>query len=204
MSDKVTLVDMSEPYSCVVPSLDGPVLEVLARSEKPMTGRQVHRVARRGSAAGVAKVLERLVATGLVLKQEVGTSALYGINRLHLAWPAVATLVRLRATLIERLTDAVARLEPTPVKAVLFGSVARGDGDETSDVDLLLVRHDDLEDSWSDTMSDIAADVFLWTGNHVQWVTVSNDRWDQMVAEQDPLVESVNRDGISLLSGVSA
>ena len=195
---------MSEPFSCVVPSLDGPVLEVLARSEKPMTGRQVQRVARRGSAAGVAKVLGRLVATGLVFRQDVGTSALYGINRVHLAWPAVASLVGLRATLVERLTDAVSRLEPTPVKAVLFGSVARGDGDETSEVDLLLVRHDDVEDSWSDTVSDVATDVFLWTGNHVQWVTVSSARWDQMVDSDDPLVESVNRDSISLLNGVSA
>lgn len=196
-------MDMSEPFTCVVPSLDGPVLEVLARSEKPMTGRQVHRVSRRGSAAGVAKVLERLVATGLVHKQEVGTSALYGINRLHLAWPAVVTLVALRSTLIERLTDAIDRLDPPPLKAVLFGSVARGDGNETSDIDLLLVSHDDLEDSWSDTMSDIGADVYLWTGNHVQWVTVNSARWNAMIDSGDPLVESVNRDGISLLAGAS-
>ncbi len=190
---------MSVPFSCVVPSLDGPVLEVLAGSEKPMTGRQVHRVARRGSAAGVAKVLERLVSTGLVHKQEVGTSALYRANRHHIAWPAVATLMALRATLIERLTEAIGRLDPAPVKAVLFGSAARGDGNESSDVDILLVSPGS-DHSWSATMSDIAADVHLWTGNHVQWVAVDDARWDQMVGDQDPLIESVNRDGISLLS----
>ena len=200
-------MDMSEPLSCVVPSLDGPVLEVLARSEKPMTGRQVQRVARRGSVAGVAKVLERLVSTGLVHRQEVGPAALYGANRHHLAWPAVATLVGLRATLIERLTDAIGRLDPPPARATLFGSAARGDGDEASDIDILLVHHD-LEASRTDTLSDalgdIATDVYSWTGNHVQWVTVSSTRWDQMVDEDDPLVGSVNRDGISLLSGRSA
>lgn len=194
---------MSEPYSCVVPSLHGPVLEVLARSEKQMTGRQIHRVARRGSAAGVAKVLERLVSTGLVHKQEVGTAALYGANRRHLAWPAVATLVALRVTLIERLTEAIGLLDPPPVKAVIFGSAARGDGDERSDIDILLV-HSGADHPWSDTMSDIAADVYLWTGNHVQWVTVDAARWEQMVDERDPLIESVNRDGVPLLNGVRA
>lgn len=190
---------MSVPFSCVVPSLDGPVLEVLAGSEKPMTGRQVHRVARRGSAAGVAKVLERLVSSGLVHKQEVGTSALYGANRHHLAWPAVATLMALRATLVERLTEAIGRLDPAPVKAVLFGSAARGDGNESGDIDILLVSAG-ADHSWSDTISDIAADVHRWTGNHVQWVAVDDARWDQMVGDQDPLTESVNRDGISLLN----
>jgi len=194
---------MSEPYSCVVPSLDGPVLEVLARSEKPMTGRQVQRVARRGSVAGVSKVLDRLVSSGLVLKQEVGTSALYQMNRRHLAWPAVKALVGLRATLAERLSEAVERLEPPPVKAVLFGSAARGDGDAASDIDVLLVHHD-LDESWSDAMTDIAADIYAWTGNHVQWVTVSSARWDEMAHSDDPLVESVNRDGISLMNGIPA
>lgn len=204
MSGIVSPVDMSEPFSCVVPSLDGPVLEVLARSDKPMTGRQVQRVARRGSAAGVSKVLERLVSSGLVHKQEVGTAALYSANRQHLAWPAVVVLMGLRSTLIERLRDAVGRLDPVPVKATLFGSVARGDGDDASDIDLLLVQPTEDSDPWRDSMGDVAADVYRWTGNHVQWVTVSQARWDQMVGEDDPLVESVNRDGISLLNGAPA
>lgn len=165
-----------------------------------MTGLQVHRVARRGSARGIAKVLERLVSSGLVLRDDVGGAALYSANRRHLAWPAVVILMQLRTRLIERMTDAICGLDPAPEKAVLFGSVARGDGDDSSDVDVLVV-HPGEENTWGDALNELADDVHAWTGNHVQWVTVSDTRWSRMVEEGDPLVESVNRDGVSLLSG---
>jgi hypothetical protein len=59
-------MDFSTPISTVVPSLDGPVLQVLARAGKPLSGRQVHALTGSGSVAGVRLVLQRLASTGLM------------------------------------------------------------------------------------------------------------------------------------------
>lgn len=191
-------MDVSAPYETVVPSLDGAVLEVLARAGKPITGRQVQRLARRGSIPGVATVLERLTATGIVTAERAGSSILYEANRDHLAWPAVETLVGMRGTLIQRLADAVHSWEQPPVRGVLFGSTARGDGDIASDIDLLIVHPDSAPPHDSDVEA-LQSSAHRWTGNHAQVVVVSESAWKKMADDKDPLVDSVRRDGIELL-----
>ena len=57
-------MDLQSPISTVVPSLDGPVLQVLAQAEEGLSGRQIHKLAGSGSVAGVRLVLQRLAATG--------------------------------------------------------------------------------------------------------------------------------------------
>lgn len=196
-------MDMSTPYSTVVPSLDGAVLEVLAQAGKPVTGRQVQRLSRRGSVPGIATVLERLVESGIVSADRVGSSILYRANRDHLAWPAVEVLVGLRQALYDRLAEAVAGWSSRPTKAVVFGSTARGDGDTASDVDILLVQADDHPVDDIDVDS-LRADVRRWTGNHAQIVVVSDATWRRMADDADPLVASVLRDGVDLLARVDA
>lgn len=39
----VRVVDVSRPMSAVMRSLEGPVLEVLTRTSRPLTGRELHR-----------------------------------------------------------------------------------------------------------------------------------------------------------------
>jgi Fe2+ or Zn2+ uptake regulation protein len=77
-------MDLRSPISTVVPSLEGPVLLVLARAEEGLSGRQIHKLAGSGSVAGVRLVLQRLAATGLVHVDDLGNSLLYRLNRKHL------------------------------------------------------------------------------------------------------------------------
>src|ERR1700722_14408813 len=88
-------MNLSQPSDCVVPTLDGPVLMVLARLTAPVTGRQVHQLAGTGSESGVRKVLARLVGQGIVRVNEAGSALLYHANREHVAWPAVEKLAGL-------------------------------------------------------------------------------------------------------------
>src|SRR4051794_10747130 len=96
-------MDLSRPYTALCPSLDGDVLVTLAGTRRPLTGREVARLAGRRSHVGVRDVLARLVEQGLVDRQEAGSALLYTLNREHLAAPAVAVLAGMRSDLVRRL-----------------------------------------------------------------------------------------------------
>ena len=87
-------MDVARPLTVLVPSLDGPVLEALARTSRPVTGREAHRLAGAGSESGVRLVLARLVEHGLVNATQAGKATLYVANREHIAWPLVEGLVK--------------------------------------------------------------------------------------------------------------
>lgn len=59
-------MDVSMPISCVVPSLDGPVLVVLAGTTSPVGLAEIHRRTGRGSKSGIPHVLRRIVESGLI------------------------------------------------------------------------------------------------------------------------------------------
>lgn len=193
-------MDVATPYADLMPGLEGPVLEVLAGTSRPMTGRQVQRLARRGAVSGVAAVLDRLVTSGLVLAEPAGRAILYRANREHLAWPLVEAAVGLRVSLLRHLAAAVDAWTIRPQRATLFGSAARGDGGVDSDIDLLLVRDRATSEEWERQVEDLTIQIRAWTGNDAQVIDVDGTTWKRMVKEVDPLMNSVNADGIDLLS----
>jgi predicted nucleotidyltransferase len=163
-------VDFSTPISTVIPSLDGPVLQVLARSDRMLSGRQVHAEAGTGSVAGVRLVLQRLASTGLVHVDEAGSSLLYRLNRSHLAAQAVELLANLRATFADTLAANIAAWRIPPLHASLYGAAARGEGDLTSDVALLLIRSDEVATDnllWEEQVGGLMSDIVELTGNPV-------------------------------------
>jgi predicted nucleotidyltransferase len=119
------------------------------------------------------------------------------LNRSHLAAGAVLALAGLRGELIRRLRERPS-VWPDLVGAWLFGSVARGDADSGSDVDLLIVA-DDLESTeLYERLSLLHADVRSWTGNDLQLVEHSQSSWRKLVRAKNPLVEQIRIDGIAL------
>lgn len=193
-------MDVSHPVRGVIPTLDAPVLEVLAGTTKPLSGREVYRLAIAGSDRGVRLVLNRLVAQGLAVADAHAGSTLYVANRAHLAWPAIESLVGLRATLLDRLRDLIGGWPVTPVHASLFGSAARGDGDERSDIDVLIVRPDaSPDDAWEAQLDALRSWVLESTGNRCQIFDVDRSRFAEHVAAADPLVDAWRREGIHLV-----
>jgi len=163
-------VDFSTPISTVIPSLDGPVLQVLARADRLLSGRQVHAEAGTGSVAGVRLVLQRLASTGLVHVDEAGSSLLYRLNRSHLAAQAVELLANLRATFADTLSANIAAWRIPPLHASLYGAAARGEGDHKSDVTLLLIRSDEVTTDnrlWEEQVGGLMSDIVELTGNPV-------------------------------------
>lgn len=81
-------MDLGHPLRAVVPSLDASVLEVLAGTTRPLSGREVAKLAGKGSPSGVRLVLQRLVKHGLVTREDRASAIYYVANRAHPAWPA--------------------------------------------------------------------------------------------------------------------
>jgi predicted nucleotidyltransferase len=188
---------MSQPINTVVPTLDGPVLVVLARTTKPLTGRKIHQLAAGGSETGTRRVLRRLASTGLVIADQVGASVQYSLNREHLAAQPVLHLTTLRQTLFDRMRDAIDQWPSQPSHVSVFGSTARGDGNLDSDVDLLIVhRTPERPSSWAIQISELAGQVHAWTGNHLQTYEISGSELMQHIIAGEPILSEWQRDSV--------
>jgi hypothetical protein len=195
-------VDVAHPIRAVAPTLDGPVLEVLARTSLPLTGREIHRLAGTGSPNGVRLALGRLAEQGLVHTEERAKAVFYAGNRDHVAWPAVELLAALRRTFLDRLRAGFRPWRPKPVHASLFGSAARGDGDAASDIDLLLIRPDEVSEDdspWADHVDRIRQQVQAWAGNRCQVFQLDLPRLAEHLRAGDPLVGQWLRDAVTLV-----
>jgi predicted nucleotidyltransferase len=133
-------MDVSEPTRSVTPTLDGPVLAVLAAAGRPLTVGQVAEQAARGSEIGIRRSLARLVEQGVVHATLMGRNQVHELNREHVAAEAAVIMANIRLRLWERFRIEIATWMVKPLYAAAFGSAARGDGDATSDIDLLLVH----------------------------------------------------------------
>ena len=134
------IVDLTDPTRAMTPTLDGPVLAVLAQAGKPLTAGEVAAQTPRGSEIGVRKCLARLVEQGIVSATEMGRNRVHELNREHLGAPVAGLLAGLRLELWNRFRKTLGTWNPKPVYGCVFGSAARGDGDAQSDIDLLLVH----------------------------------------------------------------
>ena len=79
------------------------------------------------------------------------------------------------------------------VKVILFGSQARGDAAEESDIDVLVVLPD-LENSTLDTVLEIAWEVGFEAAKVISVVPASHDEMELLSAS--PFFQAVQREGI--------
>jgi hypothetical protein len=194
-------MDLSAPHTAVCPTLDSSVLAALARTTRPLTGREVARLVGRKSHRGVLDALNRLADHGVVDREEAGRALLFTLNREHLAAPAVDALARMRAEMLRRLRNAVRGWAVVPIHLSLFGSAARGDGNVESDVDLFLVRPGGLREdnpSWRTQCDTLATQVQRWTGNHVRISEVAEAELRRLRSMQPPIVRELRADAIVL------
>jgi predicted nucleotidyltransferase len=197
-------VDVSNPLRSIAPTVDADVLAVLARTHAPLTGLRVQQLAGR-SYAQVRLVLHRLVEHGLVLSEQLGNTNSYVLNRDHVIADPLQSIVHAATTIEDELRGMVAGFALQPVAVVLFGSYARRDGDAASDIDILLVRADDVdaEDAaWVDQREALEDTLRGRSGNRVQYVELSASELDDAIARNEPLVESLRGDGV-LVAGAA-
>jgi predicted nucleotidyltransferase len=201
-SDKEVPVDWSKPTEALIPGLEGVALRQLYLVDGPQTAGDVHERAGTGSRNGLRYALDRLADQGIVVRTTAGNTAIYELNREHLAYPALTAALgtyRPYPDLRDRLRDLVRDCpwDGPLFSLAVYGSVPRGQAGPDSDVDLLLVLPDsrDPDDPLVDDLSEVLhVQVKRWTGNRAH-LDVRTERQVQVAAEtRDPLFASWAQD----------
>ncbi len=192
-------MDLSHPLRSLIPTLDAAALEVLAGTESGLSATQIARLAGRGSRTGLTLALDRLTRTGLVHATPSNTGHLYRLNRDHLLTRAVLEAANARRALLRRLETVIDDLTPRPVHASVFGSTARGEATEDSDIDLLIITRteaDKHDDAWSEQIRSLEDQVLAWTGNRLEVLTLSVRGIRAAQEAGEPLIRELWRDAL--------
>jgi DNA-binding transcriptional ArsR family regulator len=193
---------LSRPHRLLAHPLDGSVIAVLSGTTRPLTGREVARLAPEGSQPGISKALGRLADEGLVERQEAGNALLYTLNRDHLAAPAATMLANLRNALISRLREEVSSWTLEPLHVSIFGSAARGDGSADSDIDLLIVRPARIavdDPQWRIQLDGLEQSVRRWTGNPASISEIPESDLGRLAVERPPVIDAISGEAITVL-----
>jgi predicted nucleotidyltransferase len=192
-------MDFRRPVEAVIPGAHGRILAVLAETTAELNLRTLARLAR-VSPAQASRVLPELVTLGLVQRREAPPSALFSLVDEHVGARAVRTLSRAREAVLKELGKLAAEINPRPVSAVAFGSFARGEADEASDLDILLVRpeDEDNDDRWVSSVEEFRIAARRLTGNPVQVLEVAERDVARKLSKKTPVWHDIVRDGVSL------
>jgi predicted nucleotidyltransferase len=179
-----------------------PLLRALAARSSAASVAQLRRVAGVGTEAGTRRALDRMSLSGLVSRDLIGDHAVYALNYDHLLHEAVSDLLGVSDELVRRLGKELGSWEPAPVSAALYGSAARRDGDDDSDIDLLLIRPSmptkPARNEWESQVERLRDRVLRWTGNHCQITDRPSPEIRRLVNAGEPIVDSWRRDAVML------
>lgn len=92
----------------------------------------------------------------------------------------------------------IGHLDGQLVAVYLFGSKARGDFTPDSDLDLLIVI-EKLDECIQDDIHLLGARVSLEYDVLINTHLVTRARWEEIAAQQAPLWQAVQKDGVSLM-----
>lgn len=197
----VVTMKLAHPMQSVIPSAHGAVLGVLARTSEPMSGRRITTLTRpQFSQSRVNRVLGELARDGIAEVDARPPASYYRLNHDHVAAPGILALASMWQTLLDRIQASLTEWPTPPIAAWLFGSAARADADTDSDLDILLVRPDELPDdeAWLERLDDLTDQVRRWSGNPCEPLVMTETDLQAAVRRNDRLVDELRRDAIHL------
>jgi predicted nucleotidyltransferase len=192
------LVDFVRPVAAVIPGVQGRILAVLAEASGDLNLRTIARLSG-VSLAQASRVLPVLVDLGVVERRETPPSALFRLVEGHVASQAVLALARARLTVLDEIGRLASELCPAPLSVIVFGSLARGEADRLSDIDLVVVRAagvDEDHERWFAGLERFRERVRRLTGNRVELVGVGEEEIGRFLGGRRPLWRDVAREGI--------
>ena len=161
-------MDYSRPVETLIPGAQGRLLGALARVDAELAVSALAAVAGVGRTRASA-VLRELADLGIVSRREVGPTVLVRLERGNAVGQLVARLAGLRSQVIEELRALAGGLDPRPVGLFLFGSLARGNADAASDIDILAIHPEDSGgERWAASLTEFSSRARILTGNRVQ------------------------------------
>ena len=142
----------------------------------------------------VQEALKALTQLGLVSSRAVGRAALHTINEDHVSIPPLRALV----DPIAALTDTVRMAVGDEVQTlILFGSIARGEATNNSDVDLAVVA----PAGW-DGRAALEDAVRSRLGNDCDVVVLTPEEFVDRPGTTEPVVRDILREGVALIGSM--
>jgi predicted nucleotidyltransferase len=189
-------VDFKRPVQAVVPGSPGRILAVLAETTGELSLRTIARLAG-VSPAQASRVLPQLVRLGIVERREAPPTALFRFVHENVASQFVLGLSRSRDYVLGELGRRAETLGVRPLSVVVFGSLARGEADEASDIDVLFVRPEGLDhDYWSASVEEWRRSARLLTGNQVEVLEADASEVGRLLRSHKPLWKDIGQEGV--------
>ena len=104
---------------------------------------------------------------------------------------------RYRKPVEEFVRRALERYRDKIESIILFGSVARGEGKEDSDVDILVVWKGDKLEGW-DVLEDIAMDILLEYGQLISLKIIYPQEYFGMVNIGSSFIQNIKKEGVAI------
>jgi predicted nucleotidyltransferase len=151
----------------------------------------------------VNDVLRHLADSGIVLCEKRPPSNFYRLNHDHVAAEGILLLAGMSATLAARIRAELENWSVRPQAAWLFGSAARGEGTEQSDIDIFLVLPaSDLDtaaiDIWERQTQSLTEKIMAWSGNRCEVVEMEAAELSAAVDRNDLLVRDLREQAVTL------
>jgi DNA-binding Lrp family transcriptional regulator len=189
-------VDFRRPVQAVLPGSQGRILAVLAETTGELSLRTIARLAG-VSPAQASRILPQLVQLGIVERREAPPTALFRFVYENVASQFVHGLSRSRDYVLGDLGRRAGTLAVRPLSVVVFGSLARGEADEASDVDVLFVRPEGLDDdNWSASLEEWRRSAHLLTGNRVEVLEADASDVGRLLRSHKPLWKDIAQEGV--------
>lgn len=182
---------LQNPLRAICPALEADVLMVLIDGVPRSPGNLLRESGISGSVSGVRRCLERLEQGGVVSARNVGNRVEYSLNTRHMLSGLIVEALKAMERFVGFLAALIAGWDEHPLQVTLFGSAARRDMHNGSDIDLLLVVPDGASDQLYAAISDLAASAHQLTGNDVRPMV-----YEVSEIQPAPIFDSIHRDGV--------
>jgi hypothetical protein len=154
----------------------------------PTTSLNINELAREleVSTGSVKRFMDLFARENLVDMKKIGTAHMFSLNN-----SSVAARVLKRAYMVLKLWEVgLDNLAPGCISLAVYGSVASGNFDEQSDIDVLIIGTE------QDVEYDYAPDIETKVGHELQVTIIPYYEWEKRKEKGDPFVLSVLRDHI--------
>lgn len=164
---------LQNPFTAICSDADSAVLLALGRAPVELTAQQVHGLAAGPSLSSVRRSLERLAQGGVIHERVLGQARGYSLNQQHLLAGPIQDIAHATAELHSRIAQCVESWPVAVAGCVLFGSAARGEMEDSSDIDLLILMDNASAALKAESgVYELSRQVEAWTGapaNVVVW-----------------------------------
>lgn len=191
------IMDLRHPEYSILGANRARVLHRLFVLGESASGRYIHELSGNKALQTTQQILDELVSIGMVRVRRVGAANAYRANRDHILWGPVEAILATRARLESSITEILeAAFGERLSGAMLYGSVARGDATAESDIDILAVWDEEVDDELEAIIVADASDrIARLSGNPAQIIALTRSELDALVEADDPLVQSLRREG---------